>query len=596
MSGLKLIEEKLNDMLEKEYKIMNEAVSSVANSMMLSQKGQKIAEIKKTLDEIVQRPTTILVCGEFKRGKSTFVNALIGRKVCPTDTDICTSTVTCIKYGEKTKATRLYGDFSNLKTQEIDFDDIEKYTVGSAEEIDNTVCIEVELPLQELQKGLTIIDTPGVGGLDPRHAALTNFFLPRADITLFMSDVNEPLTATELNYYKNKVLQYARRSAIIVNKADLKDAEQVEEIRQDTLNKISSYTQVDISKLHVLSVSSADCIREEPNKGNFPTLEKLINQLVTNFKMESFADLRDSFSEQLAFAITPLQVQLNQIASPSMDQIKELSFKKDDIDRQLKDLADPQSSFRLSVNKKISAERESIIMWLNNECIMFANEGFNALLHDNHATSSNGGKWLGEQIKQKIDEMGSEITLQLNKAFERIASYEEFGGFLRFRISKYKGQVVVKDVDLSVPIHKRVLSTTPGWGIFMMGVCLLGAAPLALAASALAGGYVGVRNNIDTATTMQEGKLRQMYQSQIQMEIQNLRTYVEGRFSDFQREWLRAISNRAQEYRDSLKEAISEIQSLKQQINIAVNKKAALENRIKPLINAKTTIDNLELR
>ena len=429
MSGLKLIEEKLNDMLEKEYKIMNEAVSSVANSMMLSQKGQKIAEIKKTLDEIVQRPTTILVCGEFKRGKSTFVNALIGRKVCPTDTDICTSTVTCIKYGEKTKATRLYGDFSNLKTQEIDFDDIEKYTVGSAEEIDNTVCIEVELPLQELQKGLTIIDTPGVGGLDPRHAALTNFFLPRADITLFMSDVNEPLTATELNYYKNKVLQYARRSAIIVNKADLKDAEQIEEIRQDTLNKISSYTQVDISKLHVLSVSSADCIREEPNKGNFPTLEKLINQLVTNFKMESLADLRDSFSEQLVFAITPLQVQLNQIASPSMDQIKELSFKKDDIDRQLKDLADPQSSFRLSVNKKISTERESIIMWLNNECIMFANEGFNALLHDNHATSSNGGKWLGEQIKQKIDEMGSEITLQLNKAFERIASYEEFGGY-----------------------------------------------------------------------------------------------------------------------------------------------------------------------
>lgn len=71
----------------------------------------------------------------------------------------------------------------------------------------NTVCIEIELPLPELQKGMTIIDTPGVGGLDPRHAALTNFFLPRADITLFMTDVNEPLTTTELDYFKNKVLQ-----------------------------------------------------------------------------------------------------------------------------------------------------------------------------------------------------------------------------------------------------------------------------------------------------------------------------------------------------------------------------------------------------
>ena len=583
-------------MLENEYKILNDAIASVSSSMVQSQKGKKIAEKKKSLDEIAQSPTTILICEEFKRGKSTFVNALIGRKVCPTDTDICTSTVTCIKYGEKVKATRLYGDFSNLKTQEIDFDDIERYTVGSAEEIDNTVCIEIELPLPELQKGMTIIDTPGVGGLDPRHAALTNFFLPRADITLFMTDVNEPLTTTELDYFKNKVLQYARYNAVIVNKADLKDEKQVEEIRQDTLNKVASYTQVEAKDLHILSVSSADCIREETDMGNFPALKKLINQLVKDFKMESLADLRDTFSEQLGFVITPLQVQLNQIESPSVDQIKELSIKKENIDTQLKDLSDPQSSFRLSINKKMSAERESIIMWLNNECIMLANDGFNALLHDDRATSSNGGKWLGEQIKQKIDELGSEITLQLNKAFERIASYEEFDGILRFKASKYKGQVVVKDVDLSVPIHKRVLSSTPGWGIFMMGLCLLGSGPLALAASALAGGYVGVRNNIDTATTMQEGKLRQMYQSQIQTETQNLRTYVEGRFSDFQREWIRAVSNRAQEYRDSLKEAISEIQHIKQQINLAVNKKVSLENKIKPLLHAKAMIDNLKLR
>ena len=584
-------------MLENEYKILNDAIVSVSSSMVQSQKGKKIAEIKKTLDEIVQSPTTILVCGEFKRGKSTFVNALIGRKVCPTDTDICTSTVTCIKYGEKVKATRLYGDFSNLKTQEIDFDDIERYTVGSAEEIDNTVCIELELPLPELQKGLTIIDTPGVGGLDPRHAALTNFFLPRADITLFMTDVNEPLTTTELDYFKEKVLKYARYSAVIVNKADLKEEKQVEEIKQDTLNKIVSYTQLEAQNLHILSVSSADCIREETNMGNFPALRQLIEQLVKKNKMESLADLRDTFSEQLEFSITPLQVQLNQIESPSVDQIKELSVKKENVDKQLKDLLDPQSSFRLSINKKMAAEREAIIMWLNNECIMLANEGFNALLHDDRATSTDGGgKWIGEQIKQKIDELGSEITLQLNKAFKRIARYEEFDGILRFKASKYKGQVVVKDIDLSVPIHKRVLSSTPGWGIFMMGVYLLESGPLALAASALAGGYVGIRNNIDTATTMQEGKLRQMYQSQIQTETQNLRTYVEGRFSDFQREWIRAISTRSQEYRDSLNEAISEIQHIKQQINLAVNKKVSLENKIKPLSHAKAMIDNLKLR
>ena len=68
-----------------------------------------------------------------------------------------------------------------------------------------------------------------------------------------MTDVNEPLTTTELDYFKNKVLQYARYNAVIVNKADLKDERQVEEIRQDTLNKITSYTQVEAKELRILS-------------------------------------------------------------------------------------------------------------------------------------------------------------------------------------------------------------------------------------------------------------------------------------------------------------------------------------------------------
>ena len=105
---------------------------------------------------------------------------------------------------------------------------------------------------------MTIIDTPGVGGLDPRHAALTNFFLPRADITLFMTDVNEPLTTTELDYFKEKVLKYARYSAVIVNKADLKEEKQVEEIKQDTLNKIVSYTQLEAKILDLALVLHAE--------------------------------------------------------------------------------------------------------------------------------------------------------------------------------------------------------------------------------------------------------------------------------------------------------------------------------------------------
>lgn len=581
-------------MLEKEYQTISNAINSISSYMLQIQKGKKIAEIKKILDNIQNSPTTVLVCGEFKRGKSTFVNALIGRSICPTDTEICTSVVSIIKYGNNEKVTRLYGDFSNLKSQAIDFEDIEKYTVGTAEDIDNTVCLEIELPLEKLM-GLIIIDTPGVGGLEPRHAALTNYFLPQADVTLFMTDVNEPLSEPELDFYKNKVLQYSKHCAIIVNKADLKDAEKVEEIRLDTLSKVSSHTQTPIDSIDIISVSAADSIRKEEGLGNFPKLRNLINNLVEDFKREIITGLRDDLSEQIDFAITPLQAQLDHIKSPNINQIQDLSNKRNEISQKLQEIENPQSSFRMCVNEKIAEEREGIIMALNQKCVFFSTDGFNNLLKDARATSENGGKWLGEKINEKMEVFGSEVTLMLNKAFEKISKFDEFEGMLNFNAKKYSRQIVVKDVDLSIPIHKRVLSSTPGWGIAMMGLCILGTSGLGLAASLIAGGYVAARNTIDTIDREQENRLRQTYQSQIQSETQNLRIYVESRFSDFQREWLRALTERAQDYRDSLKQAMENIQDLRQQINTAVNKKVDLEKQLKQLKSIKDQIDKLDL-
>ena len=150
--------------------------------------------------------TKILICGEFKRGKSSFINALIGRNLCAVDQDICTSVVSIIRYGVKERVMRNFGDFSAQQREEIPFADIEKYTVGRADEVKNTLFLEIELPLESLKNGMVLIDTPGVGGLDPRHAFITTYFLPLADITLFMTDVNEPLTVMELDFYKKHLL------------------------------------------------------------------------------------------------------------------------------------------------------------------------------------------------------------------------------------------------------------------------------------------------------------------------------------------------------------------------------------------------------
>lgn len=583
-------------MLENQIGVIKSSIDSVSAYMTQAKKGKRIAEISKKLNDLKNTATTVLVCGEFKRGKSTFINALIGRNICPTDTDICTSVVSVIKYGEKEKAIRVYGDFSNLKQEVVPFDDIERYTVGSAEEIGNTICMELELPLNELKKGLIIIDTPGVGGLDPRHAMLTNFFLPQADVTLFMTDVNETLTTTELKFYKDKVLQYAKHSAIIVNEADLKDNDSVEEIRKDTISKVSTYTQVDADSLDVISVSAADCIREEDGLGNFPKVRDLISNLVSDYKAELLGGIRDDLSEQLDLVITPLQVQITQIESPDVDQIKDLSQKKSAIEAKIVDLNNPTSSFRVSVSKKIASEHEQIINWLNEASIDLSSTGLNALLKNERSKAENGGEWLGQQINDAMEAMGSEITLKLNKAFENIAKMPEFDGLLNYRAKQFTGRVVTKNITNSTPVYKRILSSTPGWGVAMISGILLESIPIVNIIAPLALGiYTGYKNQKDVANTQQESQLKQLYQPQISAATQNMRNYVESRFSEFQSEWISVISARAKDYKDSLQVSITEIQKVKQQINIAVSKKVSLQNQLNPLVKAKKDIDELDI-
>ena len=577
-------------MLENKINVVNEAISSISAYMTQIKKGERIAEISKQLNNLKSAPTTILVCGEFKRGKSTFINALIGRNICPTDTDICTSVVSIIKYGAKEKATRIYGDFSNLKQEVVPFDDIEQYTVGTAEEIGNTICMELEMPLDELKKGLVIIDTPGVGGLDPRHATLTNYFLPQADVTLFMTDVNKPLTTTELDFYKNKVLQYAKHSAIIVNKADLKDEQAVEEIRQDTINKVAVYTQTEAEALDVISVSSADCIREEDNLGNFPKVRKLIERLVNEHRTDNLEVICEDLSEQIELAIIPLQAQINQIEKPDVNQIETFNKKKNEINQKLNDLSNPQSDLRISINKKIDSERQTIFMNLNKACVDLSTTEFNKLLENPLATSDS--RWLGQQVYDRIDELSTEITLQLNKAFERIASIKEFEGLLNYRAQKYQGQFTVRDVDLSVPVHKRIMAGMSGYGIAVASYMLL--TGVGFIAGLATAAYVATRQIMDVGTGKQQLELKQVYQPQIQTETQNLRIFVEGRFNEFQRELFHTISNKAQEYRDSYNEALNNIQTIRQQINAAVTQQQQLKQQLNPLVKAKEAIEALE--
>lgn len=570
-----------------------DAIKMASPAFIQSGKKKELEKINQQVEMLETEPVCLLVCGEFKRGKSTFVNALIGRNLCATDTDICTSVVSIIKYASKECVTRFYGDFANPKSQKITLDDLEKYTVGTAAEIDNTIYVEIGLPLDNLQEGLIIIDTPGVGGLDPRHATLTNFFIPKADIALFMTDVNEPMTTTELNYLKSKVLPYAKQTALIVNKADLRDAESVEEFRLDTIAKVASFTQTSEETIQALSVSAAAEAYPDNDLGesNFAALKAMISSLVSKHRSELKKALKATFLEHLNLVIAPLSAQLQQIEQPDVNQVTDLTNQKAEIDRKLSELKDPNSEFRIAINKEITIERERIVNYLNEASVILQSDTFNNILHSPNAKAQDGGRWMGRMLNDAIAEIGSNITLQLEKAFTTIAEMPQFEGMLKFELRGYNSNIVIRDVDTSVPLNKRITPLMSGAGICSIAGLVLG--PIGYIAGFVVGGYVAYRNQRDAGAVHTEANLRQVYQPQLSGAISNLNTYVNTRFTEFQQEWVGLITERCKAYQTSLQESIANIQQVKQQITQAVNMRVQTQNKLKPLLSAKEIITNL---
>ena len=158
----------------------------------------------------LRRPSTVVcVVGEFKQGKSSLINALLGQSVCPVDDDLATSAITLVRWGEQPSAIVRRRPESGVAgdspiTQTIAIDDVHEWVseVGNPGNVKRVDRVEIIVPRPLLKQGLVIVDTPGMGGLGAGHAAATLSFLPFADGLIFTSDASAELSAPEVEFLR----------------------------------------------------------------------------------------------------------------------------------------------------------------------------------------------------------------------------------------------------------------------------------------------------------------------------------------------------------------------------------------------------------
>ena len=165
----------------------------------------------------------VVACGDIKRGKSSLLNAILDRsQLLPVDSDVATSVHLVIRYGTEFGiiVTRIGAD--GEPTQEHagieDLIDVASMR-GDPARREGVTAVEIILDHPVLERGIVLIDTPGVGGMGRGHRDLALAAIGQADALLFTVSAEEPVARSELEFLV-EASERTERVVLVVTKSD----------------------------------------------------------------------------------------------------------------------------------------------------------------------------------------------------------------------------------------------------------------------------------------------------------------------------------------------------------------------------------------
>lgn len=247
-------------------KLKNGILSVMDKIEELSSESDKLPPIAGTFTaarEMMENPSfDVVVCGEVKKGKSSLLNAIVGKNILPVNVEIATSQVFRIMNGSSES---YYLVFTDGTKKAISRKELSKYGSQIDAELhgepifqNHTLAyIEVNMPIRFLPQGVNLVDTPGLGAMYKSHEWITQNYVQKASAVVFVMDPERPLVEKEKEFIL-KVLDITPHILFVMTKIDLYKSDIIDNIiaRDEELLALV-YAEKDLEAPKIYPVSSA---------------------------------------------------------------------------------------------------------------------------------------------------------------------------------------------------------------------------------------------------------------------------------------------------------------------------------------------------
>lgn len=194
-----------------------EGVGVQLQALAIAAGADDLAREAGSLAERIREQRFYVACvGQFKRGKSTLVNALVGQAVLPVGVPPVTSVPTIVRFGQLGARVRIGKDWSRIPPGDLASFATEQHNPGNAKGV---LAVEVHLPAPVLEHGLCLVDTPGLGSVQEANSSAAREFVPHIDAALVVLGADPPISGEELRLV-GAIAAEVRTLLFVMNKVD----------------------------------------------------------------------------------------------------------------------------------------------------------------------------------------------------------------------------------------------------------------------------------------------------------------------------------------------------------------------------------------